>query len=219
MAVAGGGGGAHTSSGGGGGGAGGIIRHATYPAIGNLNVIVGAGGAQRVKGADSFFGPMRAFGGGPSNESQNANDRSGGCGGGASHMNPSGAASPSIQTSNNGGTGYGTAGGGSSYNGVAYPQGSGGGAGQAGSVGGNGGNGLQFDHSGVLTYYAGGGAQISTRYSNAQPGGLGGGGASGSNGVAGAVNTGGGGGAGRGNTGGTFAGAGGSGIVIVRYLT
>jgi len=96
--------------------------------------------------------------------------------------------------------------------------GSGGGAGSAGAFNSNGGNGVQIPsmanatQTGINTYYAGGGASGSatTRF-----GGLGGGGNQDSSGV---VNTGGGGGGKQGSgLGSTSSGAGGSGIVIIRY--
>jgi hypothetical protein len=112
---------------------------------------------------------------------------------------------------------YGNLGGSSgSYNGGT---GSGGGAGGAGTKGSNndGGVGLQFTTSGSAVYYAGGGG--GGKDPSFGSGGLGGGGrgyagGSGAGGVAGTANTGGGGGAG-----GAPSPAGGSGIVIIKYLT
>ncbi|MFZ4397710.1 MAG: glycine-rich domain-containing protein [Kiritimatiellia bacterium] len=117
-----------------------------------------------------------------------------------------------------------------------YPTGGGGGAGGGGSngtltVGGQGGVGKQYDLSGVATWYAGGGGggcYVVT--ANGDYGGAGGSGAGGRGGSAGgtgittnapsngAPNTGSGGGGQGGNLA-ASAGAGGSGIVIVRYVT
>ena len=216
LVVAGGGGGSGSTWGGGGGGAGGVLYKANHTvAIGNsITVTVGIGGAGGNVGGSSFFGSLQAFGGGPANGSQTASDRNGGSGGGGGHMSPSGLASSSIQTSNNGGTGYGYGGGATNYA-SPYPCGSGGGAGAAGLLGGVGGAGRSFDISGTAAYYAGGGGQADNA-GTITNGGTGGGGAGGNTvaGVSGTTNTGGGGGGSRGGTGGF----GGSGIVIVRYL-
>lgn len=215
LVVAGGGGGSGSTWGGGGGGAGGILYKKNHTvATGNsISVTVGGGGAASAVGGASFFGSLQAFGGGPANGSQVTSDRNGGSGGGGGHMSPSGLASSSIQTSNNGGVGFGNGGGATNYV-SPYPCGSGGGAGTAGSLGGIGGMGRAFDISGAETYYAGGGG-TADNVGTTTAGGLGGGG-NGSNaaaGVSGTANTGGGGGGSRGGAGG----AGGSGVVIVRY--
>ena len=246
LAVAGGGGGGWTNVGscGGGGGAGGLIYNSAFAVTaGDYTVTVGAGGAERsaansvgcpsasgcgtgYSGGDSYFGSMRAFGGGGGAGYKGLNDgysygASGGSGGGSENNSTQ---SSSIQTSNNGGTGYGNKGGAT----VAYNAGGGGGAGAAGSTGGStaggaGGIGKYYDISGTNTPYAGGGGGgIYNNGTSGGAGGLGGGGAggnsSGSSGIAGTPNTGGGGG-GRGtfNVGSGVGGAGGSGIVIVRY--
>ena len=111
--------------------------------------------------------------------------------------------------------------------------GGGGGAGFAGldatlSNAGNGGDGLAYSISGFSTYYAGGGGGSSNNQSAPPPlypgeGGLGGGGKGGIQGTTllgtdGVDGLGAGGGAGVGSSGGN-SGAGGDGIVIVRYLT
>lgn len=216
LAVAGGGGGSHTAWGGGGGGGGGVIHHPTFAITGGtaVTVTVGAGGGVSAAGGDSYFGAMRAFGGGPANTLVDQNTRAGGSGGGGGHMNPSGLASPSTQTSNNGGTGYGNAGGGTTYANP-YPSGSGGGAGAAGCIGCAGGIGFSSAISGAATYYAGGGGQANNTGGYTAGGAGGGGSGYNGNGVSGTANTGGGGGGSRGGT----AGSGGSGIVIVRYPT
>jgi len=215
LVVAGGGGGAGTIYGGGGGGAGGVIyRNNFKTSLDKVDVIVGAGGASRVVGGDSFFGDLKAFGGGPSTEGQPTSERAGGSGGGGGHSNPGAVGGYSTQDSNNGGTGYGNAGGTEIYS-SPYPCGSGGGAGGAGCSGCAGGVGIAFSISGTSIYYAGGGGQSSQ--ASATAGGNGGGGAGGfnANAASGVANTGGGG-------GGSYRGAGGvggSGIVIVRYKT
>ena len=215
LVVAGGGGATGSPWGGGGGGAGGILHKASHSinTLSSNTVTVGLGGAAGTGGQDSYFGLLRAFGGGPSNGSQTASDRNGGSGGGGAHMSPSGLPSASNQTSNNGGIGYGNGGGGTNYV-DPYPSGSGGGAGGVGSIGGAGGAGLAFSTSGASVTYAGGGGQ-SDNVGTVTAGGIGGGGTgvNGANGANGSPNTGGGGGGSRGGAGGT----GGSGIVIVRY--
>lgn len=231
LVVAGGGGSSYYVNGQGGAGGGGVIHHTRFNTSGNIAVIVGAGGAVGSVGNDSYFGPMRAFGGGAMNGSQNNLDRAGGSGGGAGHMNPSGTGGPTIQTSNNGGIGYGNIGGNQVYA-SPYWNGSGGGAGTAGGYAANGGDGKAFQISAEATrgdtivdlprgtafvglnYYAGGGGQININGS-ATLGGLGGG-ADGT--VAGTgqgrVNSGGGGGAVKQAAANNI---GGSGIVIIKY--
>ena len=195
----------------GGGGAGGLIYNATYPLYAGvpIPVIIGEGGrGMLTAGDDSYFGAMRAYGGGCSNPEQNYIFRNGGSGGGAGHMNPAGLGGLATQTGNYGGIGYGNPGGASIYSG-AYPDGSGGGAGGAGVTGGAGGIGAAFNISGVMTYYAGGGGSTSIS-SVVYDGGMGGGGKNGD---------------GTANTGGGAGGAvsttplGGSGIAIIRYLS
>ena len=209
LVVAGGGGGD-----GGGGGGGGLLYNASFAVSAQAYTLtVGAGGAApsgsnntATSGADSVFASLTATGGGAGRYSVNA--LAGGSGGGG----PSSA-------SGSGGTGIsgqGKAGG----SGVLYGGGGGGGAAAAGSsgssgVGGTGGTGLLYSISGTPAYYSGGGGG---GYSSGGTGGAGGsgGGGSGASGSAGSgtANTGGGG-------GGVYnsypAGAGGSGIVIVRY--
>ncbi len=238
LVIAGGGGGQGTAYGGGGGGAGGVIHGFVVASAGQEYFAnIGSGGPGSTsgvggKGGDSTFGLFNsisgqttiftAFGGGPSNASQDASLRSGGSGGGASHMNPAGLVSPSTQTNNGGGTGYGNQGGASNYS-SPYNHGSGGGASAPGTTGGPGGAGITLTIFNPTRYspgttsvtYAGGGGQ--TNNSGATTlGGIGGGGsgANNANGGNGQPATGSGGGGARLGTGGS----GGSGIAIVKYL-
>ena len=209
LVVAGGGGGD-----GGGGGGGGLLYNASL-AVGAqaYSLTVGAGGAApsgsnntATSGSDSVFASLTATGGGAGRYSVSA--LAGGSGGGG----PSSASG----TGGLGVSGQGKAGG----SGVLYGGGGGGGAAEAGGsgssgVGGAGGTGLPYSISGTPAYYSGGGGG---GYSSGGSGGAGGsgGGGSGASGSAGSgtANTGGGG-------GGVYnsypAGAGGSGIVIIRY--
>lgn len=224
-----GGGGGGISNGGGGGGGGGI----SYKAKGDgwkLNqlsyqVVVGDGGVGKNtessgqaignKGGDSSFAELVGYGGGAGGLV------AGGSAGGsnAGGWGPAGTTTPlqGVGTRVYGNTG-GIVGSGN------WGSGGGGGAGGAGSnkengIGGNGGPGLDFDISGSLQYYGGGGAGADDRASGTRPsGGIGGGGNGGMKGQSGSngkANTGGGGGSGGGSQG--QAGSGGSGIVIVRF--
>ena len=125
---------------------------------------------------------------------------------------------------NNGGTGTGNSAGGG---GGASSVGINAGPLDGGNTGGPGGNGVQSSISGVATYYGGGGGGWTEDYTTTGSlGGLGGGGNSssgdGGGGVQaadGAIGTGGGGGGGWYQPYGYNGGAGGSGVVIIRYLT
>ena len=210
----------------------------------SYSVVIGAGGAAGStsgtyvgnpgsNGSSSSFGLITSVGGG---------------GGGASGTSAVTYSSPKGGTggSGGGGQGYGYDGTGNNFgdpidgqgfmggNGfasttVGSPQASGGGGGAGGfgrtatnAVAGNGGNGITSSITGTAVTRAGGGGGTS-RTGTVGTGGNGGGGAGarGSNGVSGTANTGGGGGAG--NVEGTgvlqSGGAGGSGIVIIRYRT
>jgi hypothetical protein len=236
LVVAGGGGGGTGESnenggGGGGGGAGGLIYNSAYQITNAaaITVTVGAGGAggsnynvNGSNGSNSVFGSLTAIGGGGGSGEQQSGGLNGGSGGGTG-------GDLSAGTEGQGTAGQGNPGGG-------IPNGrSGGGGGGAGAPGSNptdrngasGGIGRVFSISGTSTYYAGGGGGGgSTFFSGVRPtsgtGGQGGGGNS--SGLVGGVdtpatsgtaNTGGGGGADRAGL--RVAGAGGSGIVIVRY--
>jgi hypothetical protein len=225
LVVAGGGGGG--SRHGGGGGAGGVVYKSAFPVVPGSSYIVtvGAGGAGAESGSgsvgssggNSVFGPLTAIGGGPGSSVGNAAQPSTGGSGGGNRGNSSGLGGAGT-------IGQGTAGGNGGVVAVNGQRGGGGGgAGRPGGLGGEdgrGGDGLQFDISGTLVWYAGGGG------SGTDPtgalGGLGGGGngniTGGDTSTAGTPNTGGGGGAGGHLSGTNYVGkSGGSGIVIIRY--
>lgn len=230
MIGGGGAGGGATENMGAGGGAGGWLNTTAYSVTtGAYSVIVGAGGIGVVNnaggnGQNTTFDTLIAYGGGGGGAGSGGgslNGVNGGSGGGAgrngAHGNP-------IQPNYGAATGYGKEGGNSSTNGLA----GGGGAGVAGksstasAQGGNGGNGLTSTiYNGTALWYAGGGGGSGN--TGTGTGGLGGGGHGGAydneaGGTAGAANTGGGGG-GNGKAG-AFAGFnGGSGIVIIRFLS
>ena len=220
------GGGASAGKGGaGGGGAGGIFYATSQSLLAGTpyTCIVGGGGASKttygkgVNGNDSQFSSLTAAIGGGAGGSNNdsTNGSNGGCGGGSNAS--SGYSGGSSTQTGTGGTGYGSAGGNYVSSNSA---GGGGGAGQAGNTNGGsrGGDGLNTwstwataTNTGVSGYYAGGGGGASNNLNATGAGGLGGGGG---DGVSGTVNTGSGGGAPWLTT---NSGAGGSGIVIVRY--
>lgn len=240
LVIAGGGGGGVASGGGaGGGGAGGLRSTVTATGGGGTiesklsltaqayTVTVGAGGVTSQSagqrggsGSNSVFSTITStgggFGGAPDYGTGYKDGGPGGSGGGGGLYNTAGgAATPS---------GQGYAGGASVQDAGGVQAGGGGGAGAVGTTGrgtgpvlGAGGAGLQLTafststNTGASGYYAGGGGGGANAGSAA--GGAGGGGTAGS---AGTANTGGGGG-GAGNFNGNTAGAGGSGIVIVRY--
>jgi hypothetical protein len=206
---------------GGGGGAGGLIHQTTTVAAGTYDVVVGLGGTfgqptGRSGQNTTAFG-LVAFGGGGGGSIPSL-PTSGGSGGGAS--NGTGAAGTS---------GQGYKGGDQLATGNAWAAGGGGGAGAVGgnagnaTPGGNGGVGLQFDISGELVYYAGGGGGGDINTGTPGEGGLGGGGKGGYtySGTAGTDGLGGGGGGAGygGNADYRPAGSGGSGVVILKYLT
>ena len=236
VVAAGGGGGCRF---GGGGGAGGLIYNSTFTAAsGTFTITVGSGGAggptNNTRGSSgnnsSFDSLINAIGGGGgASESESA--LAGGSGGGGSYATITAGTGTSGQGFN-GGTGQASI----------RVNGGGGGAAELGKGSGNrpdGGNGLQYSISGTATYYAGGGGGADNRVDSAGfggptagNGGLGGGGQGGGGesngqadarsgtGVSGTTNTGGGGGGGSyipSLPGGRPGGAGGSGIVIIRY--
>ena len=221
LVIAGGGGGGVGDLGavayGGGGGAGGYRTNVTGQtsgasssaeaaltiSTGNKTVTVGAGGAGAsgdnqlgTAGGDSVFDSITSIGGGRGG-ANTSGPTSGGSGGGGEESNGSGASGTS---------GQGTAGGTGSESGNR-----GGGGGGASVAGGTtvGGDGLSNNITGSAVTRAGGGGSSGS----GGTGGGGAGGAGGTAGTAGTANTGSGGGAGT-----VTSGAGGSGIVIVRYL-
>ena len=232
---------------GGGGGAGGVVygSNQVLNAGNAYTVQVGSGGAGSssaatvgASGSNSVFGTViTAFGGGGAGSDDNTTGIAGGSGGGSGTIN-SGGSSTQSGTSGTNSFGYGNAGG-KGYNsgsGTNYASGGGGGAGTVGldaltgPVGGAGGIGLSnWSSWGNVTstgqnvsgtrYYAGGGGGSTGAGGVAGTGGYGGGG-NGSNSGAGSAataNTGGGGGGGYGSGSPFAGGAGGSGIVIIRY--
>ena len=240
LVIAGGGsGGAGGANVGGGGGAGGLLyaTGSSFTATG-YTVTIGAGGASANQtdgnnGTNSSFNSSTAVGGGGGagtaiGAGTARAGKSGGSGGGASYWN-SGTAAGGAATSGQGNKGGDIT---SSVNNNRAGAG-GGGAGVAGAnvvtngtgtAGGNGSNTYSAwataTSTGVGGYYAGGGASVGDAQSGsgAISGGLGGGGNAQwvVNGVAGVTNTGSGGGGSIDSS--TVSGAGGSGIVIVRYL-
>jgi hypothetical protein len=209
--VVGGGGGGGTVYQAGGGGGGGMLS-GTFASLptGTYNIIVGAGGTAGSggrsnitiagDGGNSQFHTVQTLGGayGPTLDGQWG--RTGGSGGGNGGI---------------GTTGQGFDGG--DYN---YPAGGGGGGagGPGGDAsdgnGGNGGVGRTWNGNGIKYAGGGGGGSWTGTLSTAYDGGGGGGRENGStSGQSGTINTGGGGG------GGTPGGAGGSGIVIIRYAS
>jgi hypothetical protein len=232
LIVAGGGGGGGAYSGGG-GGAGGLLTAVGYTVLPNqlYTVTVGAGGAISVTntqgndGSNSAFGTgLTAFGGGGGGVTPGTyTGRPGGSGGGAERGgNPGGTPYP-LGGTGTPGQGYP---GGLGFDGVSWctAGGGGGGAGAAGSDSprnqnaqnnaGPGGVGLEW----YGTFYAGGGGGGNDQGTAAATGGNGGGGNGGVQntlGTTGSTNRGGGGGGGSNTQQGT---AGGSGIVVIRYL-
>jgi hypothetical protein len=207
VAGGGGGGGCSANQSGGGGGAGELVYIPNSSVSGSVSVTVGAGGnggtttgVNGTNGGNSVFGSLTALGGGFGGTT-NRNGNPGGSGGGSGRTAIGGASTATI--------GYGNAGGLSVGNisGTA----SGGGGGGATSVGQNaydnnirtpGGTGYTSSISGTGVIYATGGNGGARSLS--------------SNGANGAANTGNGADGGDGNAL-TNGGAGGSGIVIVRY--
>ena len=207
--VVGGGGGGGVSYGGG-GGAGGYQYDASHTiTTGSYSITVGAGGAAQSNGGNSSFDTITATGGGKGGDIVQ-NGSNGGSGGGGGLVANGGTGSQG----NNGGNGGNNGGGG------------GGGANAAGTTstgsnGGNGGNGTANSITGTsVTYAGGGGGGAHSSSGNGGSAGSGGGGlGGGSNHSAtnGTANTGGGGGGGSNMS--ADVGAGGSGVVIISYVT
>lgn len=208
------------SEGAGGGGAGGM-RTGTADSILNTSylVTVGAGGPSTTgllqfgnQGQNSVFSTITSTGGGAGGRGTNGAGGNGGSGGGGG----------SGTSPGTGGTGIAGQGRNGANGAINAAPGGGGGAGAVGisgvsGVGGNGGAGLSSSITGTPTFYAGGGAG-GGYFVVTNSGGVGGGGAGGNpgNGFPGTANTGGGGGGAGRNTGPT-SGAGGSGVVILKY--
>ena len=232
LVVAGGGGGA--SNQGGGGGAGGYRTNGAYDHAVTAQayaITVGAGGASGassangVNGTASVFDTISAAGGGYGGYYSN-NGGSGGSGGGGGgtytgSQNAGGAGDTPDTTPDQGFAG----GSGNPTPSVSATQGGGGGgASEVGTaayllLGGAGGDGVASSITGSSVTYAGGGGGSAISGGTPGTGGSGGGGAGGlvnTPGVGGTANTGGGGGGSSNNVG---VNAGGSGIVIIRYLT
>lgn len=222
---------------GGGGGAGGLVDlTGVATAAGSvLSVTVGAGGAGNTSyspssavngGGNSSLGTAIALGGGYGGTSTQ-NGAAGGSGGGAGqtyHGSPGARTGGSAQQPTAATAGLGSRGGDVPAGQIAA--GGGGGAGTAGTsaaasgnIGGAGGAGVARSITGTSRFYAAGGGGFSDN--GAAPGGsgIGGNGALTTSGTAtaGAANTGSGGGGAGGL--GRAGGAGGSGVVIIRYLT
>jgi len=228
VVAGGGGGGAVTNENCGGGGAGGYRTGTglSVTAGTDYTITVGSGGPIATQGQNSVFSIITSTGGGSGGQAS-VNGGSGGSGGGGGNNSTGGSGntpSTSPAQGTNGGNGFNSP--------PTYGTGGGGGASQAGISGtsiaaGNGGSGAlgpSFAYgygksgdaaSGAGNYFAGGGGG-SANSGPAGAGGTGGGGAGSNGGTAtsGATNSGGGGGGSRlfGNSG-----AGGSGIVILKY--
>ena len=229
LVIAGGGGGgsnvnAGTATGAGGGGAGGLIYEENYKISDNINITIGNGGSSPStthnsgdNGENSIFDELTAIGGGGGGNRHN-NPNNGGSGGGVGYHSTSGGIGTSGQ-GNNGG----------SSNSSVFGGAGGGGADEEGvfstdNSGTNGGNGLYFgdkfsDNLGENGWFAGGGGGGGRDGYSFGVGGSGGGGNGGINadGSSALNNTGGGGGGSGDNL--WKGGDGGSGIVLVRYLT
>jgi hypothetical protein len=239
LIVAGGGGGG--SEHGGGGGAGGMLTGSVTVAAGSYSIIIGGGGTGApysatngayllgTNGANSSAFGLTAIGGGYGASYRNgatSQGNAGGSGGGGAPFDGGGPSAGGAGTA-----GQGNNGGRANYGGGGpYPGAGGGGRGAVGSdgttgTGGAGGVGVANSlRTGSPIFYAGGGGGSAIGgVSVATPGGNGGGGGSGHAssfpGLPGGVNTGGGGGGSFDNAASnSIGGAGGSGIVVIRYI-
>jgi hypothetical protein len=216
LVVAGGGSGGGVATGsGGGGGAGGMLTDTGHAVTAqSYSITVGAGGVVGSatvggSGGNSIFDTITSTGGGGGGNTAG----SGGSGGGGSNGNTAGAG-----TAGQGNAGGGGSGGGASY----YASSGGGGKGSVGATGsgssaGNGGTGLSSSITGTATFYAGGGGGgIEGGTGGTGGSSIGGTGSNNAGGSSGVVNTGSGGGGGSASESGF---TGGSGIVILRFLT
>ncbi len=231
LCVAGGGGGGFE---GGGGGGGGVTVSTISLTPGSYPVVIGDGGAgsgiatrniHGSSGSPSSFSSVASVGGGGGGTSQSplfntdGNPLSGGSGGGGAINDPPGnshyiGAFGTLYQGNKGGDGTGA---------PAYVGGGGGGALTSGQNGndrgidyaGNGGDGIMCSYSGGIMYYGGGGGGYGQASWVKGLGGLGGGGNGNTEPTSGLVNSGGGG----GSKESSGYNDGGSGIVIIRYVT
>lgn len=222
LIVAGGGGGSTASGSGGGGGGGGLLQDTEHAVTAQgYSIVVGVGGAAGtgsagVNGGNSSFDSLVSIGGGGGGLT-NTNGIAGGSGGGG------GANTANPRTGGAGTGGQGFAGGSNTTSGSAYGAGGGGGASEVGynglsTQGGNGGDGIASSISGSSVTYAGGGGG-GARTTAGGTGGAGGGGNGGYDANGATDGTDGLGGGGGGAEDGGSTGAGGSGVVIIRYLT
>ena len=213
---------------GGGGGAGEVVDKTAVALSGTMTVVVGDGGPAPTgngdgdDGSDSSFAGFTAKGGGGGgsyvSSGSSGDGRAGGSGGGVG-WHPAG--TPGASTASDG---VGHAGGHAASENCSA---GGGGADTAGgdasfATGGSGGEGLSTTITGSTTYHGGGGGGFGITNKGAAPAHGGGGigsNMSSSNGGAGVANSGGGGGGGWYQPMGSCGGAGGSGKVIIRYLT
>jgi len=228
LVVAGGGGGGSDRAAG--GGAGGLIHDSSYlVTTQSYSIVVGEGGEGGAggtyerghSGGNSIFDTLIAIGGGGGAGGSGGAGGTGGSGGGggADGGTPGAGGSSTPTQGNDGGAGTSDA---------EYGSGGGGGAGEVGQIGsstsgGNGGNGLDYNISGITKYYAGGGGGSMNNSGSqiAGTGGLGGGGAGSINAEVGNSGTNGlgGGGGGGSNSPQMAGGNGGSGIVVIKYLS
>ena len=234
LIVAGGGGGGASRGGGtagGGGGAGGLLTGFTTVTSQAYTITVGAGGSPGginnngvapLAGGNSVAFGLTAVGGGRAGTYALNEGGVGGSGGGGAYTGGSGGVSFGAGTTDQGNAG------GNGNAGANQPGGGGGGAGSIGgtataTISGAGGVGISSNITGIITSYAGGGGGgLYAGGGTASGGGFGGGGDGGglSIGVAataGTPNSGGGGGGVGGPPDTGLPGAGGSGIVVVRY--
>jgi len=234
LIVAGGGGGGASRGGGtagGGGGAGGLLTGFTTVTPQAYTITVGAGGSPGginnngvapLAGGNSVSFGLTAIGGGRAGTYALNDGGVGGSGGGGAYTGGSGGVVFGAGTANQGNAG------GNGNAGANQPGGGGGGAGSLGgtattTISGAGGAGISSNITGIITSYAGGGGGgLYAGGGTASGGGLGGGGDGGGQGVgvlatAGTPNSGGGGGGIGGPPDTGLPGAGGSGIVVVRY--
>ena len=211
---------------GGGGGAGGVLQGTSTVGSDTFSVVVGAGGASSTtignNGSNSSVFGHVAIGGGGGGGKSSGTGKNGGSGGGGGWQ------TSSVNVDYAGGTGVsgqGYAGGTGRSAASASRGGGGGGASAVGSnygatSGGNGGAGITSDITGVSVGYAGGGGGANEQSGGTRGLGTDGGGDGASRTIAatsGAANTGGGGG-GAAPALNSVSGAGGSGIVVLRYV-